>query len=49
MIKGLNKYWALTYMLGSKDLELNIQNHYCIVLANQDQNMSNLGVQTILK
>ena len=49
MIKGLNKYWALTYMLGSKDLELNIQNHYCIVLANQDQNMSSLGVQTMLK
>ena len=49
MIKGLNKYWALTYMLGSKDLELNIQNHYCIVLANQDQKMSNLGVQTMLK
>ena len=49
MTKGLNKYWALTYILGSKDLELNIQNHYCVVLANRDQNMSSLGVQAMLK
>ena len=39
----------LYILLGSKDLELNIQNHYCIVLANQEQNMSRLGVQAMLK
>ena len=27
MTKGLNKYWALTYMLGSKDLESLL---YCV-------------------
>ena len=29
-------------LLGSKDLDLNILNHICIVLANQEQNMSSL-------
>ena len=36
-------------LLGSKDLGLNIQNHICIVLANQEQNMSTLGFQAMLK
>ena len=36
-------------LLGSKDLDLNVENHICIVLANQEQNMSNLGLQAMLK
>ena len=31
-------------LLGSKDLDLNVENHICIVLANQEQNMSSLGI-----
>ena len=37
------------FLLGSKDLDLNIQNHISIVLANREQNMSSLGFQAILK
>ena len=36
-------------LLDSKDLSLNIWNHICILLANREQNMSNLGFQAILK
>jgi len=31
-------------LLGSKDLDLNISNHCCIVLANREQNMFSLSV-----
>ena len=37
------------HMLGSKDLDLNIQNHIFIVLANREQDMSSLGFQVRLK
>ena len=41
----------LLRLLGSKDLDLdlNIQNHIFIVLANREQNMSSLGFQAMLK
>ena len=38
-----NITFLLTTILGSKDLDLNIQNHICIVLENREQNMSRLG------
>ena len=37
------------FLLGSNDLDLNIQNYICVVLANQEQNMSSLGFQEMLK
>lgn len=37
------------HMLGSKDLDLNIQNRIFIVLANREQDMSSLGFQVRLK
>ena len=41
--------YTIGFLLGYKDLGLNVQNHIFIVFANREQNMFSLGLQAMLK